>query len=64
VPNGPGYPPPSGAGFTIDGGRITGSAARDIERHAPSRASVTLEFLSRYPAEHLRTVAMLPRRQV
>lgn len=31
--------------------------ARDIERHAPSRAPVTLEFLSRYPAAHLRTVA-------
>jgi DNA-binding MarR family transcriptional regulator len=31
--------------------------ARDIERHAPAPAPVTLEFLSGYPAAHLRTVA-------
>jgi DNA-binding MarR family transcriptional regulator len=31
--------------------------AADIERHAPARAPVTLEFLRGYPAAQLRTVA-------
>ena len=31
--------------------------ARDIDRHAPTRAPVTLEFLRGYPTAHLRTVA-------